>query len=142
MHQPSTCRPETASATDLQGCDLIIEAVFENRELKAQVTKEAEPMLAPGGFFATNTSTLPISGLAKASAQPDKFIGIHFFSPVDKMKLVEIIRGKQTDDETVARAYDYVQALGKLPIVVNDSRGFFTSRSLKIFQISLLIFKT
>jgi len=123
----------TASAADLQGSDLIIEAVFENRELKAQVTKEAEPMLAPGGFFASNTSTLPISGLATASAHPGKFIGIHFFSPVDKMKLVEIIRGKQTDDETVARAFDYVQALGKIPIVVNDSRGFYTSRTFGTF---------
>jgi 3-hydroxyacyl-CoA dehydrogenase/enoyl-CoA hydratase/3-hydroxybutyryl-CoA epimerase len=123
----------TDKAQDLKGCDLIIEAVFENRELKAKVTKEAEPMLAAGGFFASNTSTLPISGLAMASAQPDKFIGIHFFSPVDKMKLVEIIRGQQTDDETVARAYDYVQAIGKMPIVVNDSRGFFTSRVFGTF---------
>ncbi|MFC7434506.1 3-hydroxyacyl-CoA dehydrogenase NAD-binding domain-containing protein [Hydrogenophaga bisanensis] len=123
----------TASATDLKGCDLIIEAVFEQRELKATVTKEAEPMLAEGGFFASNTSTLPISGLAQASAKPAKFVGIHFFSPVDKMKLVEIIRGKDTDDETIARAYDYVQALGKLPIVVNDSRGFYTSRTFGTF---------
>ena len=123
----------TGSADDLKGCDLIIEAVFENRELKAKVTQEAEPMLAEGGFFASNTSTLPISGLATASAAPDKFIGIHFFSPVDKMKLVEIIRGKQTNDATVARAYDYVQAIGKIPIVVNDSRGFFTSRVFGTF---------
>ena len=123
----------TGSVDDLKGCELIIEAVFENRELKARVTQESEPMLAPGGFFASNTSTLPISGLATASAKPEKFIGIHFFSPVDKMKLVEIIKGKQTDDETVARAYDYVQALGKLPIVVNDSRGFFTSRVFGTF---------
>jgi 3-hydroxyacyl-CoA dehydrogenase/enoyl-CoA hydratase/3-hydroxybutyryl-CoA epimerase len=119
----------TGSAADLQGCDLIIEAVFEQRELKAQVTQEAEPMLAAGGFFASNTSTLPISGLAQASRRPEKFVGIHFFSPVDKMKLVEIIREKLTDDETVARAYDYVLALGKLPIVVNDARGFYTSRT-------------
>ncbi|MDE2416702.1 MAG: enoyl-CoA hydratase/isomerase family protein [Burkholderiales bacterium] len=123
----------TADVADLKGCDLIIEAVFENRELKAKVTQEAEPMLAPGGFFASNTSTLPISGLATASATPEKFIGIHFFSPVDKMKLVEIIKGKATNDETVARAYDYVQALGKFPIVVNDSRGFFTSRVFGTF---------
>ncbi|OYU46786.1 MAG: 3-hydroxyacyl-CoA dehydrogenase [Burkholderiales bacterium PBB4] len=123
----------TGSAADLQGCELIIEAVFENRELKATVTQESEPLLAPSGFFASNTSTLPITGLAKASAKPEKFIGIHFFSPVDKMKLVEIIKGKQTDDETVARAYDYVQALGKFPIVVNDSRGFFTSRVFGTF---------
>jgi 3-hydroxyacyl-CoA dehydrogenase/enoyl-CoA hydratase/3-hydroxybutyryl-CoA epimerase len=123
----------TESARDLQGCDLIIEAVFENRELKAKVTKESEAMLAPGGFFASNTSTLPISGLAQASARPEKFVGIHFFSPVDKMKLVEIIRGKATDDETVARAFDYVQSIGKIPIVVNDSRGFFTSRVFGTF---------
>jgi 3-hydroxyacyl-CoA dehydrogenase / enoyl-CoA hydratase / 3-hydroxybutyryl-CoA epimerase len=123
----------TESAETLRGCDLIIEAVFENRELKARVTQEAEPMLAAGGFFASNTSTLPISGLAKASSRPEKFVGIHFFSPVDKMKLVEIIRGKQTDDETVARAFDYVQSLGKIPIVVNDSRGFFTSRVFGTF---------
>ncbi len=123
----------TDKVADLQGCDLIIEAVFENRELKAKVTKEAEPLLAAGGFFASNTSTLPISGLATASAKPEKFIGIHFFSPVDKMKLVEIIRGKQTDDDTVARAFDYVQAIGKIPIVVNDSRGFFTSRVFGTF---------
>jgi 3-hydroxyacyl-CoA dehydrogenase/enoyl-CoA hydratase/3-hydroxybutyryl-CoA epimerase len=123
----------TGDVADLQGCDLIIEAVFENRELKARVTKESEPLLASGGFFASNTSTLPISGLATASSAPEKFIGIHFFSPVDKMKLVEIIRGAKTDDETVARAYDYVQAIGKMPIVVNDSRGFFTSRVFGTF---------
>ena len=123
----------TEKAQDLAGCDLIIEAVYENRELKAKVTHEAEPLLAPDGFFASNTSTLPITGLAKASARPEKFVGIHFFSPVDKMKLVEIIRGKQTDDGTVARAFDYVQAIGKIPIVVNDARGFFTSRVFGTF---------
>jgi len=123
----------TESLQSLKDCDLIIEAVFENRELKARVTREAEPLLAEGGFFASNTSTLPITGLAKASRRPQKFVGIHFFSPVDKMKLVEIIRGRETDDETVARAFDYVQALGKMPIVVNDSRGFFTSRVFGTF---------
>jgi len=123
----------TAEAADLQGCDLIIEAVFEQRTLKAAVTREAEPMLAPGGVFASNTSTLPISSLAVASARPEKFVGLHFFSPVHKMKLVEIIRGARTDDETVARAFDVVTALGKLPIVVNDSRGFFTSRVFGTF---------
>jgi hypothetical protein len=105
----------TESVKDLQGCDLIIEAVFENRELKAQRDQGSRAATGAGGFFASNTSTLPISGLAQASARPEKFVGIHFFSPVDKMKLVEIIRGKQTDDETVARAFDYVQALGKIP---------------------------
>jgi 3-hydroxyacyl-CoA dehydrogenase/enoyl-CoA hydratase/3-hydroxybutyryl-CoA epimerase len=123
----------TADAADLKGCDLIIEAVFEQRALKARVTQEAEPMLAAGGVFASNTSTLPISGLAQASAAPQRFIGLHFFSPVHKMKLVEIIRGKATDDATVAHAYDYVLALGKTPIVVNDSRGFFTSRVFGTF---------
>jgi 3-hydroxyacyl-CoA dehydrogenase/enoyl-CoA hydratase/3-hydroxybutyryl-CoA epimerase len=83
--------------------------------------------------FASNTSTLPISGLARASARPDRFVGLHFFSPVHKMKLVEIIRGKATDDQTIARAFDFVVALGKTPIVVNDSRGFFTSRVFGTF---------
>ena len=123
----------TSRAEDLKGCDLIIEAVFEKRELKAQVTKESEPMLAAGGFFASNTSTLPISGLAKASAHPEKFIGLHFFSPVDRMELVEIIKGEKTSAETLARAYDYVLQIGKTPIVVNDSRGFFTSRTFGTF---------
>jgi 3-hydroxyacyl-CoA dehydrogenase/enoyl-CoA hydratase/3-hydroxybutyryl-CoA epimerase len=123
----------TADMKDLAGCDLIVEAVFEKRELKAQVTKEAEPMLAPGGIFASNTSTLPISGLAKASANPEKFIGLHFFSPVDRMELVEIIKGDKTSPETLAKAYDYVLQIGKTPIVVNDSRGFFTSRTFGTF---------
>ena len=123
----------TADYRDLQGCDLIIEAVFEKRELKAQVTKDAEPLLAAGGFFASNTSTLPITGLAKASAHPEKFIGLHFFSPVDRMELVEIIKGKETSAETLAKAYDYVLQIGKTPIVVNDSRGFFTSRTFGTF---------
>jgi len=129
---PDLIKP-TASAEDLKGCDLIIEAVFEKRELKAQVTKEAEPMLAPGGIFASNTSTLPITGLAQASAKPESFIGLHFFSPVDKMQLVEIIKGKKTSSETLARAYDYVLQIGKIPIVVNDSRGFYTSRTFGTF---------
>ncbi|RFS35954.1 3-hydroxyacyl-CoA dehydrogenase [Acinetobacter sp. SWAC5] len=123
----------TADAADLQGCDLIIEAVFENVELKAKVTQEAEAYLADGGIFASNTSTLPISGLANASQDQAKFIGLHFFSPVDKMQLVEIIKGKNTSAETLAKAYDYVQQIGKTPIVVNDSRGFFTSRVFGTF---------
>ncbi|WP_180157907.1 3-hydroxyacyl-CoA dehydrogenase NAD-binding domain-containing protein [Acinetobacter sp. YH12045] len=123
----------TADAADLQGCDLIIEAVFENVELKAKVTQEAEAYLANSGIFASNTSTLPISGLANASQDQAKFIGLHFFSPVDKMQLVEIIKGKNTSAETLAKAYDYVQQIGKTPIVVNDSRGFFTSRVFGTF---------
>ncbi|WP_180128820.1 MULTISPECIES: 3-hydroxyacyl-CoA dehydrogenase NAD-binding domain-containing protein [unclassified Acinetobacter] len=123
----------TADAADLQGCDLIIEAVFENVELKAKVTQEAESYLAANGVMASNTSTLPISGLANASQDQAKFIGLHFFSPVDKMQLVEIIKGKNTSAETLAKAYDYVQQIGKTPIVVNDSRGFFTSRVFGTF---------
>ncbi|MFY9316554.1 MAG: 3-hydroxyacyl-CoA dehydrogenase NAD-binding domain-containing protein [Burkholderiales bacterium] len=123
----------TSRVEDLKGCDLIIEAVFEKRELKAQVTEEAEPLLAAGGFFASNTSTLPITGLAKASAHPDRFIGLHFFSPVDRMELVEIIKGEKTSAQTLARAYDYVLQIGKTPIVVDDSRGFFTSRTFGTF---------
>ncbi|MHA3893370.1 3-hydroxyacyl-CoA dehydrogenase NAD-binding domain-containing protein [Acinetobacter sp. GXMZU3951] len=123
----------TADATDLQGCDLIIEAVFENQELKAKVTQEAEPYLAEGGIFASNTSTLPITGLATASKDAKNFIGLHFFSPVDKMQLVEIIKGQKTSAETLAKAYDFVQQISKTPIVVNDSRGFFTSRVFGTF---------
>ncbi|GAB2786120.1 3-hydroxyacyl-CoA dehydrogenase NAD-binding domain-containing protein [Rhabdobacter roseus] len=123
----------TTQTTDLQGCDLIIEAVFENRALKAQVTQEAEPMLAAGGVFGSNTSTLPITGLAEASAQPENFIGIHFFSPVDKMNLVEIIVGKSTSDYALAVAVDYVRKIRKTPIVVNDARGFYTSRSFMTY---------
>ncbi len=117
----------------LEGCDLIIEAVFENRELKADVTARAEAKLAETAVFASNTSTLPITSLAKASARPNNFIGIHFFSPVDKMMLVEIILGKETSDETLAKALDYVRAIRKTPIVVNDSRGFYTSRVVSTY---------
>ncbi|MDN5442395.1 MAG: 3-hydroxyacyl-CoA dehydrogenase NAD-binding domain-containing protein [Acinetobacter sp.] len=123
----------TASAEDLKGCDLIIEAVFENQELKAKVTQEAEAFLVESGVMASNTSTLPITGLANASKDQANFIGLHFFSPVDKMQLVEIIKGKNTSAETLAKAYDYVQQIGKIPIVVNDSRGFFTSRVFGTF---------
>jgi 3-hydroxyacyl-CoA dehydrogenase/enoyl-CoA hydratase/3-hydroxybutyryl-CoA epimerase len=118
----------TADAADLAGCDLIIEAVFEDRELKAKVTQEAEEVLGETAVFASNTSTLPITGLAKASRRPQNFIGLHFFSPVEKMKLVEIITGAETSDQTLAKAFDFVLKIGKTPIVVNDSRGFYTSR--------------
>jgi 3-hydroxyacyl-CoA dehydrogenase/enoyl-CoA hydratase/3-hydroxybutyryl-CoA epimerase len=118
----------TDSADDLAGCDLIIEAVFENRELKARVTREAEAQISAEAVFSSNTSTLPITGLAEASARPENFIGLHFFSPVHKMRLVEIIVGEQTSDYALAKAFDYVLKIRKTPIVVNDSRGFFTSR--------------
>lgn len=117
----------------LQDCDLIIEAVFENSDLKARVTQETEGCLNAGGIFSSNTSTIPISQLARASRAPEKFIGLHFFSPVDKMQLVEIIRGRETSDETLAKAFDFVLQIGKIPIVVNDSRGFFTSRVFGTF---------
>ena len=118
----------TANTEDLNGCDLVIEAVFENQDLKAKVTQEAEAQMLANGIMASNTSSLPITGLAKASARPANFIGLHFFSPVDKMPLVEIIRGKETSDEALAKSLDYVLQIKKTPIVVNDSRGFFTTR--------------
>lgn len=113
---------------ELDKVDLVVEAVFENIELKHGIISKIEERLPATSFFGSNTSTLPISILADASPRPDKFIGIHFFSPVDKMELIEIIRGKGTSEDTVARAVAYAVALGKTPIVVNDSRGFYTSR--------------
>ncbi len=120
----------TASAdySLIKGADIVIEAVFEKMELKAEVTKKAEAHLADTAVFGSNTSTLPISDLAKASARPENFIGVHFFSPVDRMGLVEIILGKETSQEALAKAIDYVLKIKKTPIVVNDSRGFYTSR--------------
>ena len=118
----------TVSYDDLEGCDLVIEAVFENREIKAKCTQQSEAVIPESAVYASNTSTLPITGLATASKRPNQFIGLHFFSPVDKMPLVEIIMGEKTDDETLAKAFDYVLQIGKTPIVVNDSRGFYTSR--------------
>ena len=110
-------------------CDMIIEAVFEDRNLKARVTKETEAVLGKDKIYGSNTSTLPITMLAKASERPENFIGIHFFSPVDKMPLVEIIVGEKTSDRALAAAIDYVVAIRKVPIVVNDKQGFFTSRT-------------
>jgi hypothetical protein len=118
----------TADYADLEGCELVVEAVFEKREIKADVTKKTEAVIATDAIFASNTSTLPITGLAEASARPANFIGLHFFSPAEKMPLVEIIVGKDLADATLARSMDYVRAIGKTPIVVNDSRGFYTSR--------------
>ncbi|WJN61493.1 3-hydroxyacyl-CoA dehydrogenase NAD-binding domain-containing protein [Pseudomonas sp. SO81] len=123
----------TVSEADFAGCDLIIEAVFEDRGLKAKVTAAAESAALSDAVIASNTSTLPITGLATAVQRPDKFIGLHFFSPVDKMPLVEIIRGEKTSDETLACGFDYVLQIKKTPIVVEDSRGFFTSRVFGTF---------
>ncbi len=111
-----------------KGADLVVEAVFENPELKAKITKMAEAQLGDAAVMGSNTSTLPITGLAEASVRPENFIGIHFFSPVERMGLVEIIMGDKTSEETLAKSIDYVLAIRKTPIVVNDSRGFYTSR--------------
>jgi 3-hydroxyacyl-CoA dehydrogenase/enoyl-CoA hydratase/3-hydroxybutyryl-CoA epimerase len=123
----------TVDYADLAGAELVIEAVFEDRSIKADVTAQAEAQLAPDAIFASNTSTLPISGLAEASERPANFIGLHFFSPVDKMPLVEVIVGEQTSQTCIAHALDFVQKLRKTPIVVNDSRGFYTSRVFGTF---------
>jgi 3-hydroxyacyl-CoA dehydrogenase / enoyl-CoA hydratase / 3-hydroxybutyryl-CoA epimerase len=118
---------------DFEGLDLIVEAVFEDIALKEQVIAATFPKLSPTGIYGSNTSTLPISILAEACPDPSRFIGIHFFSPVDKMQLVELIVGEMTSDETIRKAYDYVLQIGKTPIVVSDSRGFFTSRVFGTF---------
>jgi len=118
----------TASADDLAGCDLVIEAVFEDPALKHKVFAEIASVVEPDALLCSNTSTLPITGLAEGVDRPEDFVGMHFFSPVDKMPLVELIAGKQTADAAVAKAYDVVRQIRKTPIVVNDSRGFFTSR--------------
>lgn len=115
------------------GADLVIEAVFEDQDLKKSVYAEIEPFIDPDALFASNTSTLPISGLANGVSKPTNFIGMHFFSPVDKMPLLEIVVGAQTSDAAIARAVDVGQAIKKTPIVVNDSRGFFTSRVIGTF---------
>ncbi|MDT0509602.1 3-hydroxyacyl-CoA dehydrogenase NAD-binding domain-containing protein [Novosphingobium sp. MMS21-SN21R] len=117
----------------LEGCDMIVEAVFEDTAIKADTTRKAEAVIPTTAVFATNTSSLPISDLAKASSRPDQFIGIHFFSPVDRMGLVEVIVGKQTSPETLAKSLDFIAQLRKTPIVVNDSRGFYTSRVFRMF---------
>ena len=118
----------TADFADLAACDLIVEAVFEDPTVKDEVIRKVEAAMRPDCVFASNTSTLPISGLAKSSARPDRFVGIHFFSPVEKMLLVEIIKGRETGDEALAIALDFVRAIRKTPIVVNDARGFFANR--------------
>jgi 3-hydroxyacyl-CoA dehydrogenase/enoyl-CoA hydratase/3-hydroxybutyryl-CoA epimerase len=118
----------TADYKDIAGADLVVEAVFEDRKVKAEVIAKAEAVLGDKVIFGSNTSTLPITTLAEVSKRPDRFVGIHFFSPVERMMLVEIIKGKKTGDEALAVALDYVRAIRKTPIVVNDSRGFYTSR--------------
>lgn len=124
--------PTTDYAT-LADCDLVVEAVFESRAVKAEVTRKTDAVISSEAVFASNTSTLPISGLAEPFSRPADFIGLHFFSPVDKMPLVEVIMGKRTSPATLARALDYVAQIKKTPIVVNDSPGFFTSRVFGTF---------
>jgi 3-hydroxyacyl-CoA dehydrogenase/enoyl-CoA hydratase/3-hydroxybutyryl-CoA epimerase len=123
----------TADYADCAGCDLVVEAVFEKVSLKHEVFGEIEKVVAPDALLGSNTSTLPITGLAEGVQRKKDFIGLHFFSPVDKMPLLEIIRGEQTSDEALARALDYAAQIKKTPIVVNDSRGFFTSRVIGTF---------
>jgi 3-hydroxyacyl-CoA dehydrogenase / enoyl-CoA hydratase / 3-hydroxybutyryl-CoA epimerase len=123
----------TDQALDAAGADLVIEAVFEDSKVKHEVFAEIEPHLAAGALLGSNTSTLPITALAHGVSRPEDFIGLHFFSPVDKMPLLEIIRGDQTSDETLYRALDLAKQIHKTPIVVNDSRGFFTSRVIMSF---------
>jgi 3-hydroxyacyl-CoA dehydrogenase/enoyl-CoA hydratase/3-hydroxybutyryl-CoA epimerase len=118
----------TADVAALKGSQLVVEAVFENRDVKSRVIGSLDAVLSSDAVLASNTSTLPITGLAEYSNRPKNFIGLHFFSPVDRMPLVEVIRGKRTSDAALARALDFVKLLRKTPIVVNDSRGFFTSR--------------
>jgi 3-hydroxyacyl-CoA dehydrogenase/enoyl-CoA hydratase/3-hydroxybutyryl-CoA epimerase len=124
----------TDNVEDAKGADLLIEAVFEDPALKAKVYAEIEPVLAPDALLGSNTSTLPITGLAGGVSRPADFIGLHFFSPVDKMPLLEIVVGEQTSDATIAKAIDVAQQIKKTPIVVNDSRGFFTSRVIGTFM--------
>ncbi|GHK02163.1 3-hydroxyacyl-CoA dehydrogenase [Streptomyces sp. Y2F8-2] len=123
----------TAEAADLAGCDAVIEAVFEDTALKHKVFQEIENVVEPDALLCSNTSTLPITALAEGVERQSDFIGLHFFSPVDKMPLVEIIKGKRTGEEALARAFDLVRQINKTPIVVNDSRGFFTSRVIGHF---------
>ncbi|WP_299958120.1 3-hydroxyacyl-CoA dehydrogenase NAD-binding domain-containing protein [uncultured Roseobacter sp.] len=120
----------TTDLDALKGCDLIIEAVFEDPKVKAEMTQKVEAVIPEDCIFASNTSTLPITELAKASSRPEQFIGIHFFSPVEKMLLVEIIKGKGTGDRAVAKALDYVRQIRKTPIVVNDARFFYANRCI------------
>jgi 3-hydroxyacyl-CoA dehydrogenase/enoyl-CoA hydratase/3-hydroxybutyryl-CoA epimerase len=123
----------TADYADLEGVDIVVEAVFENEDLKKQVFADLESVVLPDALLGSNTSTLPITGLQQGVRRREDFVGIHFFSPVDKMQLVEIIAGRETGDEAIAHALDYVQQIRKIPIVVNDSRGFFTSRVIGKF---------
>ncbi len=125
----------TADYAELKGCDFVIEAVFEDRAVKAEATKKAQAVLGPDVVFASNTSTLPITSLAETSVKPEHFIGVHFCSPVEKMMLVEIIMGEKTDTKALATAMDFVRAIKKTPIVVNDCRGFYVNRCVGNYMV-------
>ncbi len=125
----------TADYAELEGCDLVIEAVFEDRAVKAEATGKAQAVLGPDIVFASSTSTLPITSLAETSVKPEHFIGVHFFSPVEKMMLVEIIMGEKTDSKALATAMDFVRAIRKTPIVVNDCRGFYVNRCVANYMV-------
>lgn len=128
----SRIKPSSEYA-DLADCDLVIEAVFESRDVKQAVFEKLEAVLRPDAIIASNTSSLPITGLAAGIGKPDRFIGLHFFSPVDRMALIEVIKGKQTSEHTLAHALDFIKALRKTPIIVNDARGFFTTRVISSY---------
>jgi len=123
----------TDNPSEFQDCDLVIEAVFENQKVKNNVTREAEMHLDEYALFATNTISIPITKLASASIRPKNFVGLHFFAPADKVPLVEVVRGKQTSDESIARAFDFIKAIRKTPIVVKDNWGFFAARVQNTF---------
>jgi 3-hydroxyacyl-CoA dehydrogenase / enoyl-CoA hydratase / 3-hydroxybutyryl-CoA epimerase len=125
----------TADYAQLKGCDLIIEAVFEDRAVKEEATKKAQAVVGPDVVFASNTSTLPITSLAATSLKPEHFVGVHFFSPVEKMMLIEIIMGEKTDAKALATAMDFVRAIKKTPIVVNDCRGFYVNRCVGNYMV-------
>jgi len=125
----------TADYAKLKGCDLIIEAVFEDRAVKEEATKKAQGIVGPDVVFASNTSTLPIASLAETSLKPEHFIGVHFFSPVDRMMLTEIIMGAKTGAKALAAAMDFVRAIKKTPIVVNDCRGFYVNRCVGNYMV-------
>ncbi|MFC9993499.1 3-hydroxyacyl-CoA dehydrogenase NAD-binding domain-containing protein [Nocardia sp. NPDC127526] len=132
----------TADPADFAGVDFVIEAVFENTELKNKVFQEIEGLVEPGAVLGSNTSSLPITGLAQGVRQPQDFIGIHFFSPVEAMQPIEIIRGEKTSDETLARVIDYTLAIKKYPIVVNDGRGFYTTRVFSLWLLEAMTMLT
>jgi 3-hydroxyacyl-CoA dehydrogenase/enoyl-CoA hydratase/3-hydroxybutyryl-CoA epimerase len=123
----------TDKSTEFENCDIVMEAVFENKAVKRKVTKEAEEQLDEFAVFATNTISIPITELGKGSLRPENYVGIHFFSPAEKTYVVEVIRGEQTSDETIARAFDFATTIRKIPIVVKDSWGFFTARVLNTY---------